>query len=69
MKFYAVKEGKVTGIYTSWPECEKKVKGFKNCKYKSFESKIKALAYMNGTDDKSQLIKKNKGIDKYFLAC
>ena len=28
-KFYAVKSGKKTGIYTTWDECEQNVKGVK----------------------------------------
>ena len=28
-KFYAVKKGKIPGIYNSWDDCKKMVDGFK----------------------------------------
>ncbi len=37
-KRYVVWEGKKTGIFSSWEECEAMVKGFSGAKYKSFES-------------------------------
>lgn len=46
-KFYAVKVGKVPGIYTSWAECEDQVKGFSGAKYKSFSTELEAKKFMN----------------------
>jgi len=37
-KFYVVWKGRKSGIFTSWAECEKQVKGFAAAQYKSFES-------------------------------
>ena len=37
-KYYTVWEGENPGVYTSWSECEKQVKGFDEAKFKSFES-------------------------------
>ena len=37
-KFYVVWKGHQTGIFTSWAECEKQIKGFESALYKSFES-------------------------------
>ena len=34
-KFYAVKKGKIPGIYYSWDECKKMVDGFPGAVYKS----------------------------------
>lgn len=48
MKYYAVKEGRKTGIYTSWDEAEKLVKGYPDAKYKSFKIMEDAEHYMNG---------------------
>lgn len=45
-KFYAVKNGKKTGIFTSWAECEENVKGVKNAIYKSFSTKTEAEAFL-----------------------
>ncbi|MDR0355568.1 MAG: RNase H1/viroplasmin domain-containing protein [Deltaproteobacteria bacterium] len=28
MKFYAVKTGRTTGIFETWPECQESIKGF-----------------------------------------
>ncbi|KRK69588.1 ribonuclease H [Lentilactobacillus buchneri DSM 20057] len=48
MKYYAVKKGRKTGIFTSWDEAEKKVKGFSGAQYKSFKTEAEANAYLNG---------------------
>lgn len=45
-KFYAVKNGRATGIFRSWAECEQQVKGFANARYKSFTSLKDAQAYL-----------------------
>ncbi len=37
-KFYVVWKGKVPGVYQTWEECEKQVKGAEEAKYKSFET-------------------------------
>lgn len=47
MKYYAVKHGKVPGIYTTWDECKKQVNGFPNARYKSFTTKEDAISFMN----------------------
>ena len=54
-KFYAVKVGKVPGIYTSWPECSKNVTGFTGAVFKSFPTKQDAEAFMGGGQKKEQL--------------
>ena len=37
-KFYAVKKGKIPGIYNSWDDCKKMVDGFPGAVYKSFKT-------------------------------
>jgi ribonuclease HI len=37
-KFYVVWQGRKTGIFTDWKECEAQIKGFDDAQYKSFES-------------------------------
>lgn len=37
-KFYVVWEGRETGIFNSWDECNKHISGFPQAKYKSFKS-------------------------------
>ncbi|MDR2142406.1 MAG: viroplasmin family protein [Deltaproteobacteria bacterium] len=50
MKFYAVKKGKVTGIFTTWAECQISVSGFSGAAYKSFASQAEAEAYLADND-------------------
>lgn len=57
--FYAVKQGRKTGIFSTWSECEKQVKGFKGAKYKKFKSEAEAKKYLGETKEKSVDI--NKG--------
>lgn len=45
-KYYAVKNGRQTGIYNSWSECEAQVKGYKGALYKSFASYDDACDYL-----------------------
>ena len=43
-KFYVVWEGRVPGIFTSWPDCQKSIAGFPGAKYKSYENRREAEA-------------------------
>ena len=45
-KFYAVKNGKKTGIFTTWADCEENVKGIKGAVYKSFPTKTEAEEFL-----------------------
>lgn len=45
-KYYAVKNGRQTGIFESWAECEEQVKGFSGAVYKSFKDKSDALHFL-----------------------
>ena len=47
-KFYAVRNGRVPGIYTAWDECRRQVTGFKGAEYKGFEIRADAEAFMSG---------------------
>ena len=49
-KFYAVKKGKIPGIYNSWEECKKMVDGFPGAVYKSFKTLEEAGAFLGMTD-------------------
>lgn len=46
MKYYAVLKGRETGIFTTWSECEKRVKGFSGATFKSFPTKSEAQRYL-----------------------
>ncbi len=45
-KFYAVKKGKVTGVFKTWEECKASVDGCSGAEYKSFTTEEAAEAYM-----------------------
>jgi caulimovirus viroplasmin len=44
--YYAVKVGENPGIYNTWAECEKQVKGYPNAQFKKWKSKEEAEAYI-----------------------
>lgn len=48
-KFYAIKVGRKTGIFTDWNECAPYVQGFSDAVYKGFETEAEAKAFMEGT--------------------
>lgn len=48
-KFYAVRVGRVPGIYLSWDECKKNIDGFSGAVYKSFKTKAEAEAFMGAS--------------------
>ena len=41
-KYYVIWEGRQTGIFESWDECQKYIKGYAGAKYKSYKSKKEA---------------------------
>ena len=44
-RFYAVRRGRQTGIFTSWPECRRQVNGISS-EYRGFQSLESAQAYL-----------------------
>ncbi|CAF0709871.1 unnamed protein product [Brachionus calyciflorus] len=46
MPFYAVRNGFEPGIYLTWEQCEKQVKGFSKAVYKKFETKTDAITFI-----------------------
>lgn len=59
--FYAVRIGDKPGIYNTWAECEKEVRGFKGAKYKKFKSYNEALDFIEMDDERhSKIQKKSK---------
>lgn len=45
-KFYVVRVGRVPGIYATWSECERMVKGYKGAVYRSFLTLAEAKKFM-----------------------
>lgn len=46
--YYAVKTGKVPGIYNTWEECKAMVDGFPNARFKKFSTVSEAEKFING---------------------
>ncbi len=61
-KFYAVKNGKKTGIFLSWAECEEQVKGFANARFKGFTSQEEAAAWLDEKPVKETVFYKKKSV-------
>lgn len=49
-KYYAVRNGRVPGIYETWSECERETKGVKGAVFKSFSSYEEALSFIKPVD-------------------
>lgn len=52
-KFYAVKRGRKTGIFTVWAECSAQVQGFQGAVYKGFMTEAEARDWLDGALDSS----------------
>lgn len=53
MKYYAVKKGRITGIYYNWDDTKRQVDGFPGAIYKSFTSMQEAKAFLVGEEVKT----------------
>ena len=53
-KFYAVKKGKVPGIYTSWDACKSMVHGFPGAVYKGFATRAEAEQFLEGKKEEQK---------------
>lgn len=49
--YYAVRKGKVPGIYNKWSECEEQVKGYSGAEYKKFSNYEEALGFMENKQE------------------
>lgn len=52
-KYYAVRKGKVPGIYRSWDACKKQIQGFSGAEYKGFTSLLEAENFMKPVENNS----------------
>ena len=53
-KFYAVKRGRKTGLFTVWAECAAQVKGFQGAVYKGFMTEDEARAWLGGANARAE---------------
>ena len=49
LRYYAVRNGRKTGIFRHWEECKDQVVGFKDAEYKSFDNMKDAEEYLSQT--------------------
>lgn len=54
-KYYAVKKGRQTGIFTTWPKCQEQIQGYSGAVYKSFMNENDAKAYLGMDESKSEV--------------
>ena len=47
-KYYAVRQGRSTGIFTTWDDCKAQVQGYSGAVYKSFPTEAEALQFLAG---------------------
>lgn len=59
-KFYAVKKGKVPGVYLTWKECSAQVTGFSGAVYKKFFTREEAEDFLKAED----ILEKPKSLSK-----
>lgn len=53
-KYYAVKKGRTTGVFTSWPECQNAVTGYSGAAFKSFKTEEEAWDFVNNENGSMQ---------------
>ena len=59
--YYAVKQGKVPGIYRTWDACKAQVHGYPGAIYKGFERLEEAEAFLGGGKRPEPLLRETKG--------
>nr|XP_018264724.1 uncharacterized protein I303_02903 [Kwoniella dejecticola CBS 10117]OBR86882.1 hypothetical protein I303_02903 [Kwoniella dejecticola CBS 10117] len=53
--FYAVADGRKTGVYNTWSEAEEQVKGYPGAKFKKFPTEAQAKEYVSSPNSKASL--------------
>jgi ribonuclease HI len=61
MPYYAVANGRETGVFINWFECKKNIDKFQGARYKKFETELDALNFIQ--DYKNKIINKNEIIN------
>ncbi len=68
MSYYAVYQGRQTGIFTTWGECQQQIQGYSGAKFKKFKTRKEAEHFSQygkipGNQDVSSLNKMDKITD------
>ena len=56
-KVYAVRKGRQSGLFYTWPICQEQIKGYSGAEYKSFKTLEEANAYLAGGTSIAELPK------------
>lgn len=65
-KYYAVKIGRNTGIYSTLTECEKQVEGFKKAEYRAFATRREAENYLGNMNVPHHFLTEQSQIKELF---
>lgn len=69
MKFYAVKNGRIPGVYRTWEDAKKQVDGFSDAEYKSFENITDAAEYLDwNKETQSEILQKDEDVLQNAIA-
>lgn len=52
-KYYAVANGRSTGVFNNWSDCKASVNGYSNASFKSFSTQAEATAFANSGSSSS----------------
>ena len=52
-KFYAVKSGRVPGVYTDWPLAQEQITGWQKPKHRCFSTRVEAERFLDEDDSKT----------------
>ena len=63
-KIFAVKKGRLTGLFNTWAECGKQVLGFPGAVFKSFPTEEEARAWLSGVPESVSLFPDDAGTAK-----
>lgn len=58
-KFYAVKSGRVPGIYTDWPSAQEQITGWTKPRHKCFATRVEAQRFLNDEGKSTEAIDSN----------
>lgn len=64
-KFYAVKKGKVVGIFESWAECKDSIDGYGGAQFKGFMTREEAQAYLDGAEIVTKMPERDGAVVAY----
>ena len=58
--YYAVAQGRRTGIYNTWNQCNEQVKGYSNAKFKKFINRHDAVNFVEFHNENKQIMKEDQ---------